>query len=175
MRSELKKNIFHLAWSPDSLPASQAAAPLLDSLDQILLDLEPNLLPDAFHRCVAAIWDVLLVELWAQAEVSSGVSLLRRCERERESLFPIYLLVLFSERIVIFSLSTSVPRSRRCIAVVVYIFTWPFVYFLVCCNFRLSSLRFPSWFVSFAGQVLQVLRSLARRSPDVCQFPSRRW
>jgi hypothetical protein len=74
MRSEMKKNIFHLAWSPDSLPANEAAAPLLDCLDHILLDLQPNLLPDAFHRCVAAIWDVLLVELWAQAEVSSGVS-----------------------------------------------------------------------------------------------------
>ncbi|XP_046644762.1 BAI1-associated protein 3-like isoform X1 [Daphnia pulicaria] len=72
MRSEMKKNIFHLAWSPDSLPANEAAAPLLDCLDHILLDLQPNLLPDAFHRCVAAIWDVLLVELWAQAEVSSG-------------------------------------------------------------------------------------------------------
>ncbi len=70
----MKKNIFHLAWSPDSLPANEAAAPLLDCLDHILLDLQPNLLPDAFHRCVAAIWDVLLVELWAQAEVSSGVS-----------------------------------------------------------------------------------------------------
>ena len=75
MRAELKKNIFHLAWSPDSLPASEAAAPLLDCLDHILLDLEPNLLPDAFQRCVAAIWDVLLVELWAQAEVSSGVTI----------------------------------------------------------------------------------------------------
>ncbi|XP_032788446.2 BAI1-associated protein 3 isoform X1 [Daphnia magna] len=72
MRSEMKKNIFHLAWSPDSLPANEAAAPLLDCLDHILLDLQPNLLPDAFQRCVAAIWDVLLVELWAQAEVSSG-------------------------------------------------------------------------------------------------------
>lgn len=70
----MKKNIFHLAWSPDSLPANEAAAPLLDCLDHILLDLQPNLLPDAFQRCVAAIWDVLLVELWAQAEVSSGVS-----------------------------------------------------------------------------------------------------
>ena len=74
MRTVMKKNIFHLAWSPDSLPANEAAAPLLDCLDHILLDLLPNLLPDAFHRCVAAIWDVLLVELWAQAEVSSGVS-----------------------------------------------------------------------------------------------------
>lgn len=92
MRSELKKNIFHLAWSPDSLPASQAAAPLLDSLDQILLDLEPNLLPDAFHRCVAAIWDVLLVELWAQAEVSSGVSVYIRSPRFSLSL-SILLLV----------------------------------------------------------------------------------
>ena len=75
MKSELKKNIFHLAWSPDSLPAHEAAAPLLDCLDHILLDLEPNLLKEAFQRCVAAIWDVLLVELWAQAEVSSGVSI----------------------------------------------------------------------------------------------------
>lgn len=74
MKGELKKNIFHLAWSPDSLPASEAAAPLLDCLDNILQDLEPNLLSAAFHRCVAAIWEVLLVELWAQAEVSSGVS-----------------------------------------------------------------------------------------------------
>lgn len=160
MRSELKKNIFHLAWSPDSLPASQAAAPLLDSLDQILLDLEPNLLPDAFHRCVAAIWDVLLVELWAQAEVSSGVSLLR--------VVSIYLLLLFSENCYFLDFDPALGLASR-------IYTWPFVYSLVGFNFRSSSLRFPSWFVSFAGQVLQVLRSLARRSPDVCQFPSRRW
>lgn len=76
MRGELKKNIFHLAWSPDSLPASESAAPLLDCLDHILSDLEPNLLPAAFQRCVAAIWDVLLLELWAQAELSSAVRVL---------------------------------------------------------------------------------------------------
>lgn len=74
MRSELKKNIFHLAWSPDSLPPEDAAAPLLDSLDHLLNELEPNLLPAAFHRCVAALWDVLLVELWNQAEISAGVT-----------------------------------------------------------------------------------------------------
>ena len=78
MKGELKKNIFHLAWSPDSLPASEAATPLLDCLDNILLDLEPNLLPGAFHRCAVAIWEVLLIELWAQAEVSSGVSFSNR-------------------------------------------------------------------------------------------------
>ena len=72
MRNELKKNIFHLAWSPDSLPATEAAAPLIDCLDNILLDLEPHLLPAAFERCVAALWDVLLVELWSQAQASSG-------------------------------------------------------------------------------------------------------
>jgi BAI1-associated protein 3 len=74
MRAELKKNIFHLAWSPDSLPAREAAAPLMECLDQLLLGLEPNLLPAAFHRCVIALWDVLLFELWNQAEMSSGVS-----------------------------------------------------------------------------------------------------
>ena len=73
MRAELKKNIFHLAWSPDSLPANESAAPLIECLDHILSDLEPNLLPAAFQRCVAAIWDVLLHELWAQAELSSAV------------------------------------------------------------------------------------------------------
>lgn len=123
MRSELKKNIFHLAWSPDSLPASQAAAPLLDCLDHILLDLEPNLLPDAFHRCVAAIWDVLLVELWAQAEVSSGVS----------------PALLFAGQ-----------RFDRTI----------FFLLLCVCN--------------DTGQVLQILRPIARGASDDRQFPTRR-
>ena len=74
MRSELKKNIFHLAWSPDSLPACDAAAPLINFLDQVLSDLEPKLLSSAFQRVAVAVWEVVLFELWNQVQTSSGVS-----------------------------------------------------------------------------------------------------
>ena len=49
MRPPLKKAMFHLAWSPDSLPTSEAIAPLLEYLDMHLVVLNSALLSVNFQ------------------------------------------------------------------------------------------------------------------------------
>lgn len=66
--------MFHLAWSPDSLPTSEAIAPLLEYLDLHLVALNAALLATNFNRVLQDIWEVVLSELSNQMDGSAGVS-----------------------------------------------------------------------------------------------------
>ncbi|XP_066592429.1 BAI1-associated protein 3 isoform X2 [Prorops nasuta] len=72
MRAPLKKAMFHLAWSPDSLPTSEAIIPLLEYLDVHLLALNTDLLPSNFVRVLQDIWEVVLSELSNQMDGNTG-------------------------------------------------------------------------------------------------------
>ncbi|XP_075979118.1 BAI1 associated protein 3 [Anticarsia gemmatalis] len=67
-RPPLRKAVFHLAWSPDTLPTAQAITPLLEFLDQHLSLLNTWLLPRAFSRALAACWCGVLKEVATQAD-----------------------------------------------------------------------------------------------------------
>lgn len=73
MRGSLKKAMFHLAWSPDSLPTSEAITPLLEYLDVHLLALNGSLLATNFNRVLQDIWEVVLGELSTQMDGNAGV------------------------------------------------------------------------------------------------------
>lgn len=75
MRPALKKAMFHLAWSPDSLPTPDAISPLLEYLDAHLVNLNAALLPRNFERVLADVWDVSLLELGQQMDGNAGVRL----------------------------------------------------------------------------------------------------
>nr|CAD7398842.1 unnamed protein product [Timema poppensis] len=72
MRPALKKAMFHLAWSPDSLPTSEAINPLLEYLDAHLVSLNGALLPRNFERVLADVWEISLLELGQQMDGSAG-------------------------------------------------------------------------------------------------------
>ncbi|XP_072947566.1 BAI1-associated protein 3 [Epargyreus clarus] len=67
-RPPLRKAVFHLAWSPDTLPTGQAITPLLEFLDQHLSSLNTWLLPRAFTRALAGCWSAVLKEMATQAD-----------------------------------------------------------------------------------------------------------
>lgn len=73
MRPPLKKAMFHLAWSPDSLPTTEAIAPLMEYLDAHLVTLNRDLLPSSFHRVLQEIWEVVLNELSNQMDGNTEV------------------------------------------------------------------------------------------------------
>ncbi|PVD39324.1 hypothetical protein C0Q70_01954 [Pomacea canaliculata] len=62
MRPDIKKDVFHLNWAPESLPADEAIGDLLEYLDSNLLTLNNNLLKTNFHRILASIWQEVLEE-----------------------------------------------------------------------------------------------------------------
>lgn len=64
--------MFHLAWSPDSLPTAEAISPLLELLDGHLVSLNAALLPRNFERVLADIWDTVLLEFGHQVDSTSG-------------------------------------------------------------------------------------------------------
>ncbi|XP_025268949.1 BAI1-associated protein 3 isoform X1 [Camponotus floridanus] len=68
MRPPLKKAMFHLAWSPDSLPTTEAIAPLVEYLDVHLVALNSALLAANFNRILQDIWEVVLSELSSQMD-----------------------------------------------------------------------------------------------------------
>nr|CAD7438418.1 unnamed protein product [Timema bartmani] len=72
MRPALKKAMFHLAWSPDSLPTSEAINPLLEYLDAHLVSLNGALLPRNFERVLADVWEISLLELGQQMDGNAG-------------------------------------------------------------------------------------------------------
>jgi BAI1-associated protein 3 len=68
MQAPLQKAVFHLAWSPDSLPANQAIVPLLEYLDVHLSTLNSALLTKNFNRALTLIWSAVLHELSRQMD-----------------------------------------------------------------------------------------------------------
>ncbi|XP_067211831.1 BAI1-associated protein 3 isoform X3 [Linepithema humile] len=68
MRPPLKKAMFHLAWSPDSLPTTEAIAPLVEYLDVHLVALNSALLVANFNRILQDVWEVILSELSNQMD-----------------------------------------------------------------------------------------------------------
>ncbi|XP_065210917.1 BAI1-associated protein 3 isoform X2 [Planococcus citri] len=86
MRSPLKKAMFHLAWSPDSLPTSDAITPLLEYLHSHLSSLNSALLPRNFEKVLWSIWEVCLLELGHQTDGSVGDKLAGFYDRLYEAL-----------------------------------------------------------------------------------------
>ncbi|CAK9797159.1 BAI1-associated protein 3 [Anthophora quadrimaculata] len=86
MRPPLKKAMFHLAWSPDSLPTSEAIAPLLEYLDMHLVVLNSSLLTVNFNRVLQDIWEVVLAELSNQMDGNAGDKPAMFYERLHEAL-----------------------------------------------------------------------------------------
>lgn len=68
MQTSLQKAVFHLAWSPDSLPANQAIVPLLEYLNSHLGALNSALLPKNFNRALRFVWKTVLGEMTRQME-----------------------------------------------------------------------------------------------------------
>ncbi|XP_058835851.1 BAI1-associated protein 3 isoform X4 [Topomyia yanbarensis] len=68
MQGPLQKAVFHLAWSPDSLPANQAVMPLLEYLDSHLATLNVTLLSQNFYRAMSLIWNNVLAEFAKQMD-----------------------------------------------------------------------------------------------------------
>ncbi|XP_075161228.1 BAI1 associated protein 3 [Haematobia irritans] len=68
MQMSLQKAVFHLAWSPDSLPANQAIVPLLEYMDSHLGALNSALLPKNFNRALRFVWKTVLGEMSRQME-----------------------------------------------------------------------------------------------------------
>lgn len=68
MQAPLQKTVFHLAWSPDSLPTNQAIVPLLEYLDLHLSALNSALLTKNFNRALTIIWNTVLSELSHQMD-----------------------------------------------------------------------------------------------------------
>lgn len=68
MHVPLQKAVFHLAWSPDSLPTNQAIVPLLEYLDVHLSALNSALLTKNFNRALTLIWSTVLNELSRQMD-----------------------------------------------------------------------------------------------------------
>ncbi|XP_076459329.1 LOW QUALITY PROTEIN: BAI1-associated protein 3-like [Babylonia areolata] len=62
MRPDIKKDVFHLNWAPESLPAEEAIGDLLEYLDSNLLTLNSHLLKTNFDRILASIWKETLEE-----------------------------------------------------------------------------------------------------------------
>ncbi|KAH9504089.1 BAI1-associated protein 3 [Bulinus truncatus] len=62
MRPDIKKDVFHLNWAPESLPAEEAVEDLLEYLDSNLLTLNSNLLKTNFERILSSIWVEVLEE-----------------------------------------------------------------------------------------------------------------
>lgn len=68
MQIPLQKAVFHLAWSPESLPTTQAIVPLLEYLDIHLSALNSALLTKNFNRALTLIWSTVLNELSRQMD-----------------------------------------------------------------------------------------------------------
>lgn len=68
MQVPLQKAVFHLAWSPESLPTNQAIVPLLEYLDVHLSALNSALLTKNFNRALTLIWSTVLNELSHQMD-----------------------------------------------------------------------------------------------------------
>lgn len=75
LKENLKRHIFHLAWSPDSLPTIDAMAPLMKYLDNNLEVLNLRLLKGNYQRCLHILWESVLTELKDHTDPNTGVYL----------------------------------------------------------------------------------------------------
>ncbi|XP_071549430.1 BAI1-associated protein 3-like isoform X3 [Panulirus ornatus] len=66
LRVELQKDVFHLAWSPDSLPAEEAVRPLLERLYASLATYSASLLKNNLDRLLHLLWLAVLTALHDQ-------------------------------------------------------------------------------------------------------------
>lgn len=62
MRPDIKKNVFHLCWSPEKKPIQEAIEPLIDYLDNNLQTLYKYLLRRNFKILLSEIWQESLEE-----------------------------------------------------------------------------------------------------------------
>lgn len=62
MRPDIKSDVFHLNWAPESVPAEEAVEDLLKYLDSNLLTLNQHLLKSNFDRILQSIWVEVLEE-----------------------------------------------------------------------------------------------------------------
>ncbi|KAL2736409.1 BAI1-associated protein 3 isoform X1 [Vespula maculifrons] len=108
MRPSLKKSMFHLAWSPDSLPTSEAITPLLEYLDVHLVALNSALLAVNFTRVLQDVWEVVLNELSNQMDGNAGDKPVMFYERLYEALDLLIKFFHADEK----GLSLGVLRSR---------------------------------------------------------------
>ncbi|XP_057657644.1 BAI1-associated protein 3 isoform X1 [Diorhabda carinulata] len=72
MQEALRKTMFHVAWSPDTLPTKQAVEPLLDYLQGHLQALNISLLPQNFQKVLQEVWEYTLAELNYQMDNGSN-------------------------------------------------------------------------------------------------------
>ena len=70
---DLRRTVFHLAWSPDTLPTQPAIAPLTSFLTTSIASLNSQLLAGNFNRALLVIWELLLSQLAEQADPAAGV------------------------------------------------------------------------------------------------------
>lgn len=61
MQEALRKAMFHVAWSPDTLPTQQAVDPLFDYLHTHLKGLNMSLLPQNFQKVLCEVSNIYLV------------------------------------------------------------------------------------------------------------------
>ena len=71
----MKKHIFHLAWSPESLPTVDAISPLLDFLDTRLQDFNGRLLRGNVIRCLHIMWESVLNEIEDHVKSNASVNI----------------------------------------------------------------------------------------------------
>ena len=69
----MKKHIFHLAWSPETLPTVDAISPLLDFLNARLQDYNGRLLKGNVVRCLHIMWEAVLNEIEDHVEANTSV------------------------------------------------------------------------------------------------------
>lgn len=87
MHVPLQKVVFHLAWSPESLPTNQAIVPLLEYLDIHLSALNSALLTKNFARALTLVWTTVLKELASQMDADADAEKTKNFyDRLREAL-----------------------------------------------------------------------------------------
>ena len=74
LQGAMKKHIFHLAWSPESLPTVDAISPLLDFLDTRLQDFNGRLLRGNVIRCLHIMWESVLNEIEDHVKSNASVN-----------------------------------------------------------------------------------------------------
>lgn len=73
LQPAMKKHIFHLAWSPESLPTVDAISPLLSFLDARLQDFNGRFLKGNVIRCLHIMWESVLNEIADHVKSNASV------------------------------------------------------------------------------------------------------